>query len=82
MATLTEAPGLLSVSSRIEERLRDGELTQRQVTANPSDDAVYTAVISPDGTQLAYADLEGVHLRALDTGEVHNVPPSPGFCFR
>ena len=58
------------------------ELTQRQVTANPSDDAVYTAVISPDGTQLAYADLEGVHLRALDTGEVHNVPPSPGFCFR
>src|SRR6516162_418861 len=31
MATLTEAPGLLSVSSRIEERLRDGELTQRQV---------------------------------------------------
>jgi hypothetical protein len=31
MATLSEAPGLLHVSSRIEERLRDGELTQRQV---------------------------------------------------
>jgi serine/threonine protein kinase len=58
------------------------DLVQRQVTTNPSDDSVHNAAISPDGTQLAYADFEGVHIRMLDTGEVRNIPTPPGLCFR
>ncbi len=58
------------------------DLVQRQVTTNPSDDSVHNAAISPDGRQLAYADLEGVHIRRLDTGETRNIPTSPGLCFR
>ncbi len=58
------------------------ELVQRQVTANPNNDSVYFAAISPDGKQLAYTDLEGVHLEVLDTGEVRTIGLPPGFCFR
>ena len=58
------------------------DLVQRQVTANPNNDSVYTASISGDGDQLAYADLDGVHIRTVTTGEVHDVPLPPGFCFR
>jgi len=58
------------------------EIVQRQVTANPVNDSVYSAVISGDGRQVAYSDLRGVHIRLIDTGEVHDVTLPPGFCFR
>jgi eukaryotic-like serine/threonine-protein kinase len=58
------------------------EIVQRQVTANPVNDSVYSAVISDDGRQVAYSDLRGVHIRLIDTGEVHDVTLPPGFCFR
>jgi len=58
------------------------ELTPRQVTANPADDPVLRTAISPDGQYLAYADLTGIHLRRIDTGETRSIPPPPGFCFR
>jgi hypothetical protein len=58
------------------------ELIQRQVTANPVNDSVYSAAISGDGKQVAYTDLRGVHIRLIDTGEVYNVSLPPGFCFR
>jgi hypothetical protein len=58
------------------------ELVQRQVTANASDDSVHNAAISADGKELAYADLEGVHIRVLDIGEVRNIVTPPGLCFR
>jgi hypothetical protein len=58
------------------------EIVQRQVTANPVNDSVYSAVISGDGKQVAYSDLRGVHIRLIDTGEVYNVPLPPGLCFR
>jgi serine/threonine protein kinase len=57
------------------------EIAQRQVTANPDDDSVYNAAVTEDGKQLAYGDLEGLHLRTIDTGEVHSVT-LPGVCFR
>jgi eukaryotic-like serine/threonine-protein kinase len=57
------------------------ELAQRQVTANPEDDSVYNAAVTGDGKQLAYGDLEGLHIRTIDTGEVHSVT-LPGVCFR
>ena len=55
---------------------------QRQVTANPVKDSVYMAAISPDGKNLAYTDLLGVHVRLLEGGAVYNLPMPPHFCFR
>jgi eukaryotic-like serine/threonine-protein kinase len=57
------------------------EIAQRQVTANPADDSVYNAAVTEDGKQLAYGDLEGLHIRTVDTGEVHSVA-LPEVCFR
>jgi serine/threonine protein kinase len=58
------------------------DIVQRQVTSNPVNDSVYMAAISGDGKQVAYTDLRGVHVRALDTGEVYDISVPPGLCFR
>ena len=47
---------------------------QRRLTANPEEDPVMSAVISPDGKYLAYADSTGFYLEQVDTGETHAVP--------
>jgi eukaryotic-like serine/threonine-protein kinase len=57
-------------------------IVQRQVTSNPVNDSVYVAAISNDGKEVAYTDLRGVHVRALDTGEVYDISVPPGLCFR
>ena len=57
-------------------------LQQRTLTSNAPDNPVYAAAISPDGKYLAYADLTGVFLRLLETGETHAIALPPGFCFR
>ena len=57
-------------------------IVQRQITSNPANDSVYIGAITDDGKQLAYTDLRGVHIRALDTGEVYDIPAPPGLCFR
>jgi serine/threonine protein kinase len=62
--------------------LRTGSLLQRSITANPPENPVYAAAISPDGRYLAYADLAGVFVRLLETGETHALPLPEGFCFR
>jgi serine/threonine protein kinase len=72
LAVFRHAPGIGGVP----------DLVQRQVTANPNNDSVYFAAISSDGRQLAYTDLEGVHVGTLDTGEIHTIGLPPGFCFR
>jgi hypothetical protein len=59
------------------------ELIPRQVTANPLEDPVQRASISPDGAYLAYTDLAGIHIRRIDTGETRLIPPPNGeSCFR
>lgn len=58
------------------------ELTPRQLTANPAENPVVRAAISPDGKYLAYADLAGIHIRLIATGETHSLPSRDGFCFR
>ncbi|MEK7404392.1 MAG: serine/threonine-protein kinase, partial [Acidobacteriota bacterium] len=58
------------------------ELTPRQVTANPREDPVVRAALSPDGNYLAYPDLTAIHVRRIDTGETRSIPPPPGCCFR
>jgi len=57
-------------------------LTQRSITANPPENPVYAAAISPDGRSLAYADFTGVFVRLLETGETHSLPLPQSFCFR
>jgi eukaryotic-like serine/threonine-protein kinase len=57
-------------------------IIQRQITSNPINDSVYMAAISREGKEVAYTDLRGVHVRALDTGEVQDIPTPPDLCFR
>jgi len=57
-------------------------LMQRSITANPPENPVYAAAISPDGRYLAYADFTGVFVRLFETGETHSLPLPQSFCFR
>jgi eukaryotic-like serine/threonine-protein kinase len=55
------------------------ELAERQVTANPPEDWVTGAAISPDGKQIAYHDQTGLYLHSIDSGETHAVSVPEGF---
>lgn len=56
--------------------------TTLQITANPLDDPVIHDALSPDGTRVAYTDLQGLHLRTVESGETHSLPVPEGLCFR
>jgi eukaryotic-like serine/threonine-protein kinase len=56
--------------------------TTRQITANPIDDPVVHNAISPDGQHVAYTDLQGLHLRTVESGETRSLPVPEGLCFR
>lgn len=45
----------------------------KRLTANPDEDKVKTAVISPDGAYLAYSDPTGTYLKQIATGEIHRL---------
>ena len=42
-----------------------------QITFNPAEQPIFLASISPDNKYLAYADLAGIHLREMDTGDMY-----------
>jgi serine/threonine protein kinase len=48
-------------------------VTERQLTASFGS-IVLEAAISPDGRSLAYGDNAGLHVKIIDTGEVHDLP--------
>jgi eukaryotic-like serine/threonine-protein kinase len=58
------------------------QLKPQQLTANSSEDPVAVSSVSPDGKYLLYADLEGLHLRLISTGETQSLPIPDEFCFR
>ncbi len=58
------------------------ELKPEQVTANPSENPVYTASVSPDGKYVVYSDKDGLHLRLMSSGETQTLPIPDEFCFR
>ena len=58
------------------------ELKPQQLTANSIEDPVAVSSVSPDGKYLLYADLEGLHLRLMASGEVQTLPTPEAFCFR
>jgi serine/threonine protein kinase/dipeptidyl aminopeptidase/acylaminoacyl peptidase len=55
------------------------DLKQRELTANSSENAVMGGAISPDGKYLAYADLQGIHIKLLESGETSTVPQPESF---
>ena len=57
------------------------EIRERQVTSNPVDAPVFFAAVSPDGRYIAYSDINGLHIRFIDTGETRTVPVPSTFCF-
>lgn len=58
------------------------ELKPQALTSNSSEDPVANTSISPDGKYLLFADLEGLHLRLMTTGETQTLPTPDEFCFR
>jgi serine/threonine protein kinase len=57
-------------------------VTQRQITASPAENALNVMALSRDGKRLAYSDLAGLHVRLIDTSETQTVQVPPWFCFR
>lgn len=47
---------------------------EQQLTANPLEDRVTAAAISPDGKYVAYHDLTGLYLRSIESGESRLLP--------
>ena len=55
-----------------------GELVQKRLTYNSSDNAVLSDALSPEGRYLAYSDAAGIHLKLLSTGEERLIPKPAG----
>src|SRR5580698_6147623 len=55
------------------------DVKQRRLTANSSENAVTSGVISPDGKLLAYSDLKGIHIQQIDTGQVRDIQTPESF---
>jgi len=53
------------------------ELSERRLTTNSSEIPVWASAISPDGRYLAYSDDSGIHLKVIDTAEIHTLPTPP-----
>ncbi len=47
--------------------------SERQLTHNVPENRLLGSAISPDGRHLAFTDTKGLHLSAVDTGEVHDI---------
>ncbi|HEY6290897.1 MAG TPA: protein kinase [Terriglobia bacterium] len=49
------------------------EVSEREITANPPEDWVEAAAISPDGKYVTYYDQTGLYLRSIDSGQTRGV---------
>lgn len=54
------------------------ELVPTRVTSNSSEAPIQKIALSPDGKYLAYSDVNGVHVRSLQTGDSRLMPDSKG----
>jgi serine/threonine protein kinase len=50
------------------------EIRLRQLTVNSGENPVIGGTISPDGKYLAYSDTRGLHLKAIESGEIRTIP--------
>src|SRR5579864_517635 len=55
------------------------ELKLRQLTFNSFENRVTSGAISPNGKYLAYADVNGMYLKLMGTGETRAIPQPEGF---
>ena len=58
------------------------QLTERQLTANPPDNRVICAAVSPNGRYVAYVDPTGLFVRSIDSGETHTISIPEDFRWR
>ena len=85
IAALAAALGMTAAATRwgwFVSSSSSADLTARQVTANPPEDPVMQASLSPDGRTVAYEDFAGIHLRRIDTGDTRLIAPPDQYCFR
>jgi Tol biopolymer transport system component len=68
----------LFVRSRTKPAVGQPQVKQFRLTANPTENAVDGAAISPDGRYLAYSDLNGIHIKAIATSEEQTIAAPPG----
>jgi Tol biopolymer transport system component/predicted Ser/Thr protein kinase len=54
------------------------QITERRLTANPSEIPLSHGAISPDGKYLGYADALGLHLKLIQSGETLDIPQPEG----
>jgi Tol biopolymer transport system component len=54
-----------------------GELAEHQITANPPEDHVIAAAISPNGKHIAYSNPTGLYLRSVDSEETRAISLPP-----
>ena len=73
------AGAMLYVSRSRRVVVRPADLKQRQLTTNSHNNPVSANAISPDGKYLAYADVVGLHIKLMTTGEVRDVPNPPPY---
>jgi DNA-binding winged helix-turn-helix (wHTH) protein/Tol biopolymer transport system component len=80
--SLVAAVGLLitgiSIGFYLASRSSTTQVSERPLTANPSEAPVLSAALSPSGRYLAFADTTGVYVRQVDNGETHSVPLPAG----
>jgi serine/threonine protein kinase len=77
-AVLFLAAAFFFLSSRWTRTGPKRELTQRELTANPPDNAVSGSVLSRDGKFLAYNDRSGsLFVVQIDTGAIRALPSGP-----
>jgi eukaryotic-like serine/threonine-protein kinase len=55
------------------------EIKEQQLTRNSSDNPISFVAISGDGKYLAFTDVSGLHVKLVQTGEVHDLPQPPEF---
>ena len=78
LLTGVAAGGLWIASTRRGHGRPPRQPTLTQLTANPPDLPVTSALISPEGKYLAYADPTGIQVRVIDTGETQRIADTHG----
>jgi serine/threonine protein kinase/Tol biopolymer transport system component/DNA-binding winged helix-turn-helix (wHTH) protein len=70
---LVLATGLLAARFAWQRAEAAPALKEQQITANPVEDPVIGAAISPNGKYLAYQDQTGLYLHAMESGETRPI---------
>lgn len=70
-AVMAVLAGLFRMRSRSAPPLEPKEV---QITHNSSDNPITSVTVSPDGKYFAYSDVGGLHVKLIETAEIHNFP--------